>query len=199
MPSNTGAKRPRNLLATLTLGFACLAAAIPNGVSAQPGLPAVFYGTASVDGAPPAPSAVIRVFVGEVDCTQDPSPVAFQDGTAVFVVTALHESQRAGCGAPGTTVTFRIDDEPAAQSALWDDAPAQVDLNVGSGSPAPIPPAFATAQGSGGLTSGVTSTPDDPGLTSSGDGFPIGRVLVALLAIAGLAAAVAGAVLRSRK
>ncbi|HET7738504.1 MAG TPA: hypothetical protein VFK32_08015, partial [Tepidiformaceae bacterium] len=122
-----------------------------------------------------------------------------QDGTAVFVVTALHESQRAGCGAPGKTVTFRIDDQPAAQSASWDAAPAQVDLNVGAGSPAPIPPAFATAQGSGGLTSGVTSTPDAPGTTSSGDSLPIGRVLVAILAVAGLAAAAAGAVLRGRK
>ncbi|MGK2966471.1 MAG: hypothetical protein ACSLFM_12830, partial [Tepidiformaceae bacterium] len=172
MPSNTGVPRPGNLLATLALALALLAAAIPISASAQPGLPAVFYGTASIDGAPPPPTAVVRVYIGEVDCTQDPEPVAFQEGTAVFVVTALHESQRSGCGAPGRTVTFRIDDQPAAQSAAWDDAPAQVDLNVGSGSPAPIPPAFATAQGSGGLTSGVTSTLDDPGSSSSGDGFP---------------------------
>ena len=66
---------------------------------AQPQIPATFYGTASIDGRVPPPTADIRAVIDGIDCTQlGPSARFVVDGgVGKYVVSVIHESQREGC------------------------------------------------------------------------------------------------------
>lgn len=169
----------------------------PLAAGAQPQPPATFYGTASIDGVAPPRGVRVVALIDGVDCTQpDSGEIVLQDGISVYVLTVFHESQQAGCGAEGREVAFEVDGRPATEDALWSLGATEVNLNAGEGAPLPIPDAFATAQ-AGGLTSGVTAAPEETG-GGDGSGFPWGRAGIAALAIGGLAATIAGAVLRAR-
>lgn len=198
MAHTSGAHSVGRLLATL-LGVTVLVttAGPPAPTRAQPLPPATFYGTASIDGSPAPAGARVMAFVGGIDCTESGSgEVVYQGDTAVYVLAVLHGSQREGCANPGDEVTFEIDGQPVAQAGAWELAAIELNLNAGEGDPLPIPDSFATTQ-AGGVTSGVTATPDE---ADGGDGssLPWGRLGIAALAVAGLGAAVGGAILRAR-
>ncbi len=169
----------------LVLAVAVAALALQAAVAwAQPQLPATFYGSVTIDGAPAPTGTEVRAFIGAVDCTQaapGERPV-FRDGeAAAYVVTVLHESQRPGCGRPGATVTFTIDGQPALQSASWQPGPARVDLSLGSPTVIPLPTSTPTPRSSPTPTPRATPTgppPTDdvtlPGTIAPGDANPGG-------------------------
>ena len=117
--------------------------------NAQPQIPSTFFGTASIDGKVPPADTDVRALIDGLDCTQDGPARRFvlDAGVGLYVVTVVHESQKPGCGRDGRTVTFTVGGRPAAQSAKWVAGPQQLDLNAGSGSAVPLPPATATPTG----------------------------------------------------
>jgi hypothetical protein len=109
---------------------------------AQPQIPATFFGSASVQGQTPPPESEVRAFIGTTDCTQlaaGQRTFGIEAGVGVYVVTVVHESQKAGCGKEGKQVTFKINGMDANQAAAWKAGPQQLDLNVGSGAPQQLP------------------------------------------------------------
>lgn len=144
---------------------------------AQPQLPATFYGTASIDGAPVPDGTPVRALIDGKDCTQ-PGPAqrgTIRDGgVSAYVLTVMHESQEPGCGREGKTVTFTIGGWPATQVATWrSGAPQRLDLNAGAGqapplpTPTPAPPGSAETPPPATGTTGET-TPAGAGSTPAG-------------------------------
>jgi hypothetical protein len=130
--------------------------------SAQPAVPATFYGTVVVDGHLVPDGTEIRGWVGDRDCTQD-GP-AFRgsvtvDGSSQYSIEVMHESQEPGCAADGVEVRFTIGGQPAHQVALWRSGPQRVDLNAGVGDPADLPTPTATP----------TLVPADAGTTGTAE------------------------------
>lgn len=124
-----------------------LAVAMALGAAAQPQVPSTFYGSAAVDGKPVPGGTEVRGYVGGVDCTQlGPSyrGSATEGGVSVYIINVMHESQKAGCGTPGKTVTFTVGGRVAAQTAEWKQGPQQVNLNAGSGQAPELPTATPT-------------------------------------------------------
>ena len=108
---------------------------------AQPQVPASFYGTVSVDGKPVPDGSEVQALIDGKDCTQPGARGALGQGPAsVYVLSVMHESQAQGCGAEGKTVTFRVNGQPAAQTATWRPGLQHLDLNAGAGAPLPLPP-----------------------------------------------------------
>lgn len=150
------------------LALTCLIAlAIAMSASAQPSVPATFYGSVTVDGAPAAAGLEVRGFVDGVDCSQSAPgerPVIRDGQTAAYVLYVVHESQRPGCARDGSAITFTIGGRPTVQTAVWKPGPMRLDLSVGDAPPIPLPSptgtiaaAVETAQGSsGGSGAGVT-------------------------------------------
>lgn len=123
--------------------LACAAAlAVVSVALAQPQVPATFYGSVTVDGAPAPSGTEVRGLVDGVDCTQAPPgqrPV-FQDGaTTAYVAYVVHDSQRAGCARAGSRVSFTIGGRPAVQTAVWQPGPIRLDLSTGNQPPIPLP------------------------------------------------------------
>lgn len=136
--------------------------ALPMVVFAQPSLPATFYGSVTIEGEPAPTGADIRGFVGEVDCTQSAPgerPAIREGDATAYVIAVVHESQRAGCGRPGSTVTFTIDGRPAVQAAEWQAGPVRVDLSIGPGDIVPLPAATATVPGPPPTSTNLPSEP----------------------------------------
>ena len=128
--------------AAVVLGFAL----VPAAALAQIQVPATFFGSATVDGKPPEDGTEIRGFVDGQDCTQlGPGyrGTIIDAGVGAYVITVVHESQKAGCGKEGKTVTFAIAGRAAVQTAKWQSGPQRVDLTVGAGTPVPLPTATA--------------------------------------------------------
>jgi hypothetical protein len=129
---------------------------------AQPSIPATFFGSVTIDGQPAPTGTDVRGFIDGLDCTQSApgERPAIRDGNATaYVISVVHDSQRAGCGRPGVSVTFTINGEPADQRATWQPGPIQVDLSIGPGAIVPLPTATATVAG---LTPTSTSPPSEP-------------------------------------
>ncbi len=117
-------------------------------VLAQPSLPSTFFGSVSIDGKPPPDGSEVRGFVNGRDCTQPGARGTLtESGVGLYLIHVMHDSQQAGCGKEVNTVTFTIAGRQAGQSATWRTGPQQLDLNAGSGNPAPLPPATATPRG----------------------------------------------------
>jgi hypothetical protein len=106
-----------------------------------------------------------------MDCTQPGQQTSFLliDGVGYYLVSVMHESQAAGCGKDGTTVSFTVNGEPAGQSAPWVAGPNALNLNAGAGSPVPLPTATAAAAGgtSAGPTSAAPSATGGPSASAS--------------------------------
>ncbi|MCK9517903.1 MAG: hypothetical protein M0R74_02580 [Dehalococcoidia bacterium] len=130
-----------SLLATLAL-LAVTQANSPEAV-AQPQIPAVFYGSASIDGTPVPDGTEVRGLIDGKDCTQ--IGPAYQGtvndgGVSAYSILVVHESSEPGCGAEGKTVTFTIGGLEAEQTARWEaTSPIRLDLNAGAGEPIPLP------------------------------------------------------------
>jgi hypothetical protein len=127
------------------MALSAVVCALPSFVAgtvvAQPQVPASFYGTVSADGKPVADGASIFAFIDGKDCTQPGARGAIRQGEAsVYVLSVMHESQAAGCGLDGKTITFVVGDRPAAQLATWRPGLQHLDLNAGAGEPLPMPP-----------------------------------------------------------
>ncbi len=118
---------------------------------AQPGIPATFYGSASVDGQPVPDGTPVRGFINGKDCTQPPPPerpgTMRDGGVSAYVIDVMHESQEPGCAAEGRTVTFTIGGRPANETAMWKAGDQHLDLNAGSGQPLPLPTATTATAG----------------------------------------------------
>ncbi len=127
----------------LVPAVAALGLSLSTGVaSAQPQVPATFFGSATVDGKPPDDGTEVRGFVDGQDCTQVGPGYrgTIKDaGVGAYVINVVHESQKAGCGIEGKTVTFTIGGRTAVQTATWQLGPQRVDLTVGAGTPVPLP------------------------------------------------------------
>ena len=130
----------RRFLATVA---ACVVAGVASSiVLAQPSIPATFYGSVTVDGAPAAAGSEVRGFVNGADCSQSApgQRLILREGeTSAYVLYVVHETQRPGCAREGSTVTFTINGEPALQSATWKPGPLRLDLSRGSAPPIPLP------------------------------------------------------------
>ena len=138
--------------------------------AAQPQIPATFYGTASIDGRTPPADADVRAFIDGLDCTQLGPAARFviDGGVGKYVVAVVHESQRAGCGKEGKSVTFTVAGQPAGQSGTWKASAQNLNLNTGSGTPAPLPtstaaPPVAATNVGGGASGGATATASSSG------------------------------------
>ncbi|MBI5947957.1 MAG: hypothetical protein HY875_07455 [Chloroflexi bacterium] len=147
---------------------------------AQPSVPAMFYGTAAIDGRSVAEGTAVRALVDGKDCSQMPAKGTVLDqGVSVYAVSVMHESQEAGCGRAGKTVTFTVGGRVAVQQAEWKDGVHQLDLNVGTGTTLPLPQATAVAPESAAATrtaaakfqaapAGSALPTDDPGIRPPG-------------------------------
>jgi len=121
----------------LVLGFTLF----PREASAQPQVPATFFGSVTIDGKPPEDGTEVRGFVDGQDCTQlGPGyrGTIIDAGVGAYVINIVHESQKAGCGKEGKTVTFAIAGRPAVQTAKWQLGPQRIDLTIGPGTPVPL-------------------------------------------------------------
>lgn len=135
------------LLAGLLVAVGVFAAVGPSQASAQPQIPATFFGSVAVDGAPAPDGAEVRGFVGGTDCTQSApgERMAVRDGgVTAYAIEVVHESQRPGCGRTGLRVTFRVDGVEAVQDAAWEAGAVRLDLSTGSGTTIPLPTATNT-------------------------------------------------------
>ncbi len=124
-----------------------LAIAMAPGAAAQPQVPSTFYGSAAIGGEPVPDGTEVRGYVAGLDCTQlGPSyrGSMTEGGVSVYIINVMHESQKAGCGTPGKTVTFTVGGRPAAPTAEWKQGPQQVNLNAGSGQAPELPTATPT-------------------------------------------------------
>lgn len=211
----------------LLVAVGAIGALVLAGVaSAQPQVPATFYGTASIDGEPAPAGAEVRALIEGEDCTQPGGQgVVIDSGVAVYVITVMHESQREGCGADGKTVTFTIGGQQAGQAVAWRQGVEELNLNAGNGQPMPLPSVLATP-GRGATAAHATATeaakftpragavPTDdivfgktPGVlqpasteTESGSGFPVlGIVLIAVVVLAAAGGAAGIALSRRRQ
>lgn len=129
---------------------------------AQPSVPATFFGSITINGAPAPTGTDVRGFVDGLDCTQSAPgerPAVREGGATAYVIAVVHESQRTGCARPGVTVTFTIDGVEADQRSLWQAGPIRVDLSIGPGEIIPLPTATATVPGP---PSASTSLPSEP-------------------------------------
>jgi len=192
--------------------------------SAQPSVPATFYGSVTVDGAPAEAGLEVRGFVNGIDCSQSAPgerPIIRDGATAAYVLYVVHDSQRPGCAREGSTVTFTIGGRPAVQTATWKPGPARLDLSAGAAPPIPLPSptgtvaaAIETAQAAPSPPSATgtlvrpTGTPptDDvrfertpipggpPPTTSAGDDSGGGSATTVLLVAVALLAIAGGAV-----
>ena len=156
------------LLAAVLLALATVSAA-----TAQPSLPATFYGSVTIDGQPAPTGTDVRGFIGENDCTQSAPgerPAVREGEATAYVIAVVHESQRPGCARAGATVTFTIDGEPAAQTAEWQAGPTRVDLSIGPGDIIPLPTATASTDGPPPTSTNLPSEPSPiPGTPPTDD------------------------------
>jgi hypothetical protein len=118
------------------------AVAAAGGAFAQPQIPATFYGSVTIDGAPAAAGTEVRAVVNGLDCTQaapGQRPVFIDGDIAAYVLYVVHETQREGCARDGSRVTFTINGRPAMQTAVWKAGPIPLDLSSGNASLIPLP------------------------------------------------------------
>lgn len=87
-----------------------------NRVAAQPGAqpPARFYGELTVDGRPARMGTVVTALVGDTICG---ARTTTEEGRYHVDVVAARD--RAGCGAAGATVRFRVGETAAAATGAW--------------------------------------------------------------------------------
>lgn len=217
-------------LTLLVLLVSAAVAGATGSARAQPQLPSTIYGSASIDGKPVPDGTQVRGYIDGNDCTQ-PSGLTgtVTDGSASgFVINVMHETQRAGCGKEGKTITFTIDGRAAPQSAAWKIGIQRVDLNTGQGQPIALPtftpaaavsPTTASTAGAGNTAPASTAarptgplptddvhfgkTPKPPGArpptqTGGSGGPPVVAFLVVGLALLAAGGGVAGYLLSRR-
>ncbi|MEP6870644.1 MAG: hypothetical protein ABI939_02215 [Anaerolineaceae bacterium] len=194
----------------------------------QPQLPSTIYGSASIDGEPVRDGTQVRGYIDGNDCTQPSglSGTVTDGGVSGYVINVMHETQRAGCGKDGKTITFTVGGRAALQSTDWKIGIQRLDINIGQGQPIALPtltpvpagpsqltqtPAASASASSLGQPTGPASTGDGysgktPGpprssqVTNSGDSStPVAVILLAALALIAVAGAVAGYLLSRRK
>lgn len=209
------------LLRILFLAPAMLFALLASSALAQPQLPSTVYGSASIDGKPVPDGTEVRGYIDGKDCTQASGlrGTVTEGGASAFVINVMHESQRAGCGKEGKTITFSIGGRPAPQVADWKVGIQRFDLNIGSGQAPPLP---AVTPGLGQVPAGAAtlapaptgppptddvtfnrtaprSGPGSPPHQAPGDGgAPVGVILLGALGILAASGAAAGFVLSRR-
>ena len=216
-----GGVRVRFILLLSLAGLALLAGA--GSALAQPQLPSTIYGSASVDGSSVPDGTQVRGLIDGNDCTQPSGTGTVTDGGAsAYVISVMHETQRAGCGKEGKTVTFTINGRIAPQTADWKVGIQQVNLNIGQGQPVALPtftpgPTGGTASVPTPAASGPTapqpsgplptddvhfSTPKAPGTQPArqdDSGAPVAAILLGALAGIALAGGIAGYLFSRRK
>lgn len=91
-----------------------LVSAGSSNVDAQiPTPPHRFYGSVRLNGVPPPDGTAVVAVIGTIDCGK-----AEIVGGA-YRLDAISATQRAGCGAEGQTVRFRVGGASALQTAVW--------------------------------------------------------------------------------
>ena len=195
---------------------------------AQPQLPSTIYGSASIDGKPVRDGTQVRGYIDGNDCTQPSglSGTVTDGGASGYVINVMHETQRAGCGKDGKTITFTVDGRPALQSTEWKIGIQRLDINIGQGQPIALPtltpvpaapslltqtPAASASASTVGQPSGPAptgdghfgKTPRPPGsspVTNSEDSSaPVAVILLGALTLIAVVGGVAGYLLSRRK
>jgi hypothetical protein len=118
-----------------------------NLAGAQAFPPHRFFGTATVNGQPAATGTTVRAFIGDTECATATVTTGGQ-----YVIDVPGVTLNPNCGRSGqSTVSFRIGDQAAAQTATFRDGGfEQLNLTVGAGpaqptpTPGPATPAPAT-------------------------------------------------------
>lgn len=194
--------------------------------AAQPQLPSTVYGSASIDGRPVPDGTQVRGYIDGNDCTQ-PSGLTgtvTDGGASGYVINVMHESQRAGCGKDGKTITFTVDGRPAPLSIAWKIGIQRLDLNIGQGQPIALPTLTPVPAGSATIVStapAAVSTaarptgplptddvqfdkpkigPGGPPVAKSQDSdAPVAAILLLFVALIAVAGGVAGYLLSRRR
>lgn len=94
-------------------------------------VPAGFFGAVSFDGAPVADGTPVAAFINGRACGQ--STTYSSDTGSSYVLYVSAAADVAGCGAPGSTVTFTVGGQVAG-SALWRPVAIAQDLAAGAAS-----------------------------------------------------------------
>ena len=164
-------------ISVLALGAVTAQNAAAQGVPPSP--PSTFFGAASIDGKPVPDGTEVRGFIDGKDCTQTAQGfrgTVTDGGASAYVVTIVHESQIAGCGRAGRTVTFRIAGHAAGQSSPWQPGAQRLDINSGGGSPVPLPTATPTSRAAPSIptkASGETVSGQSVSSASTGNPTPL--------------------------
>lgn len=201
-----------------SLALAAVAVAITMGdrssVSAQdlpPQVPAIFYGSVTIDGEAPPPGAPVRGLVDGTDCTQPGAMGAIPaEDVGAYVIAVMHESQQPGCAREGQRITFTVGDREADQSADWAPGPQRLDLNAGEGAPKPLPDDVSLPLQPGNDTDNLGGDGDSPGTTplppgvaieseDANDGTNLGAIAITALGALAVAGAAAGWFLTRRR
>ncbi len=152
--------------------------------SAQPQVPATYFGTATVNGLNTPDGTEVRAFVDGNDCTQPNAKGTFlEGGVSSDVIVVMHESQAEGCGTVGALVSFKVGGADAGQTAEWSAGVQKLNLNAGEGSPIALPTptetatiGAATATAAAALLTPENGGPpptDDPGVLAPAIGDPV--------------------------
>jgi hypothetical protein len=151
--------------------------------TAQPQIPATYFGTATIDGLNAPDGTQVRAFINGKDCTQPNSPGTITTGgVSSYVILVMHDSQADGCGSDGALVSFKIGDADAGQTAEWSAGVQELNLNAGAGSPVALPtptetptvdPAAATAAALRTAEAGTPPPTDDPSVLEPAIGEPV--------------------------
>ena len=100
-------------------------------VSAIPQLPAQFYGSATINGAPAADGLVVNAFIGGVNYPQDGIVQGGEYGITV-ASDDLDTAQKEG-GQEGDVIVFKIDGNAAAETGIWHSGvQTDLDLTIGT-------------------------------------------------------------------
>jgi hypothetical protein len=147
--------------------------------SAQPGIPATYFGSVTVDGQPAPEGLEVHAFIAGVDCAQASTAgnTVIRDGSAsVYRIAVVHESQREGCAREGSTVTFVLGTRTAVQTARWQAGPTHLDLSTGAATviPLPSPAGSVPAAGAGGTPDPAAAPTSAPTLSRPTGTAPAG-------------------------
>ena len=149
MPSPRMECYPETVIRQLALATAMVTALSLSAATAQdiPAPPATFFGTVTVDGERVNEGTPVVALIdgkecgeaerepgskGTVKATEARPEYDIKVGDSLYVVDVVSDSQVAGCGTDGATVTFLIAGRPADQTGEWKAGPNVLNLTAGT-------------------------------------------------------------------
>ena len=192
--SNSGNKLRR--LGAATVAAVIGAAMVVNIAAAQspPNPPSRFVGTVTVNGQPAAVGTVVEARIGGATCGTTTVFTAQNQSRFTLDSPALDPAQAPGCGQDGSTVTFFVGGQQAAETGTWRNYQLNtVNLTVGAQTPATptTPPTTATAAPTNPPTTPRAPVAGNFAGSEDGSGAPLLEIILvaAALGLGGVALA----------